>query len=53
MDNQDIIEICRKNAIKYSMEVCKPKERYYNIFPEYFDWADHIASENSVFLPTI
>jgi len=47
MDNNNIIEVCKNNALIYSEQICKPIEKYQNVFPEYFDWADHIASENS------
>ncbi len=38
-----LIEICKKNALIYSEKVCSPLSEYGNAFPEYFDWADHIA----------
>jgi hypothetical protein len=40
-----IIKICKENAIKYSKEICIPKKG--NFFPEYIDWADHIATDHS------
>ncbi len=43
----DMIEICRTVALKYSEKICEPLDKYDNIFPEYFDWADHIATEKT------
>ncbi|MGK0291131.1 MAG: hypothetical protein ACI86H_002598 [bacterium] len=42
-----IIDICRTAALQYSKEVCKPDLEYGNVFPKYFDWSDHIASEDT------
>jgi len=39
-----IIEICKEKAIEYSNKICKAKIG--SIFPEYVDWADHIAKDD-------
>lgn len=39
----NIIDICVKNALKYSKEVCAVSSKESYPFPIYFDWADHIA----------
>ncbi len=38
-----LTDICKNIAVQYSTIVSKPCYRYGNEFPEYFDWADHIA----------
>ena len=40
-----IVDICKRNAIIYSNEICKAKEG--TLFPDYIDWSDHIASDDS------
>ncbi|MCP4129432.1 MAG: hypothetical protein GY754_00310 [bacterium] len=42
-----IVDICRQNALIYSEKICLPLPQYGNIFPEYFDWADHVASPDN------
>ena len=39
-----IVDICKQNAYLFTLEVCKVKEG--NTFPEYIDWADHIAKND-------
>ncbi|MDM8555960.1 hypothetical protein QUF75_14625 [Desulfococcaceae bacterium HSG7] len=39
----NIIEICKKNALIFSEEVCRLSSQNGIPFPEYFDWSDHIA----------
>ncbi len=43
----EIIGICKKNALLYSKKVCRMTLEDGVPFPEYFDWSDHIAVEQT------
>jgi len=39
-----MIDICKKNALLYTKLICKPTKE--SPFSKYFDWADHIATND-------
>jgi len=40
-----IVDICKHNALLFTQKICNVAPD--NIFPEYIDWADHIATEDT------
>ena len=47
MSHNNIVSICKQNAYLYSEKICNTLEKYNNIFPEFFDWSDHIAADSN------